>query len=144
MANIKSFNKVILAGTVGKLYEARKTRNDKNQIAFSMVTNEKFGDGKERKDWHTIFCYGKTAEFVEERVGVGTVLIVEGKLRQITWTDDEGVKKWDKRVECESLSILVWKKPEAEAEESEDEGRGFGDDEEDGEPKEEGEEEATF
>ncbi len=87
------FNKVTLIGRLGKDPELGNAGN-KQYCRISLATNESWkgqdGERHERTDWHSITIWGRTAEYVSTRVSKGSLLFVEGQLRNRTWTDQSG------------------------------------------------------
>jgi len=84
------FNKVTLIGRLGKDPELG-TAGDKQYCHISLATNEswkgKDGERHERTDWHNITIWGRSAEYVASRASKGSLVFVEGQLRNRTWTD---------------------------------------------------------
>ncbi|MCD6371522.1 MAG: single-stranded DNA-binding protein [Candidatus Aenigmarchaeota archaeon] len=84
MADLNSFNKVIIAGNVGHKSELRKViRTQVKYIIISIATNETFfAETKARKYWHDVYCFGNVANYVAQYIKKGDFVIVEGKLRK--------------------------------------------------------------
>jgi single-strand DNA-binding protein len=80
-----SVNKIILIGNVGKDPETKTLPGGAVVTKFSLATEEswkdKSGERKNHTEWHTIECWGKTAEFVSTYVKKGRALYVEGSIR---------------------------------------------------------------
>jgi single-strand DNA-binding protein len=93
---MKSENKVILVGLVGKDPEVKYTASGIPVGRFSLATNERFKDksGKfqERSEWHNIVVRRKLAEIVGEFVSQGSHLYVEGKLQTTSWEDRQSAE----------------------------------------------------
>jgi len=87
------FNKVTLMGRLGKDPELSNA-GDKQYCRLSLATNESWkgqdGERKERTDWHSVTVWGKTAEYVASRASKGSLVFVEGQLRNRSWTDKDG------------------------------------------------------
>lgn len=91
-------NKVILLGRVGKDPEIRRFENGSVIGNFTLATSERnkdrqTGEMVEKTEWHSISCYGKTAEFAEKYIKKGTTLYVEGKIKYKEYTGKDGVTK---------------------------------------------------
>lgn len=104
-------NKVILIGRAGGVPEIRTISNDGRKAAsFRLATSEKYKgrDGvlKENTEWHSIVCYDKSANLVEEYLEKGMMLYIEGKLRTRDWTTQNGEKKYTTEVLASSIRFL--------------------------------------
>lgn len=88
---------VTVVGQVGKVYELRRTKDDRANIDFSVaVTTRKRDDSTGKWEdgdttWHNIKAWGKIAENVEKSLRSGDRVIVKGyyTLRN-EWTKDDG------------------------------------------------------
>src|SRR5215467_14868729 len=94
---MKSVNKVILVGLVGKDPEVKYTASGIPVGRFSLATNERFKDkgGKfqDRSEWHNIVVWRKLAEIVGDFVSEGAHLYIEGKLQTTSWKDRQSAEK---------------------------------------------------
>lgn len=104
-------NKVILIGRTGGAPEVRTISDDGRKAAsFRLATTEKYKgrDGvlKENTEWHSVVCYDKSANLVEEYLEKGALLYVEGKLRTREWTAQNGDKKHATEVLASSIRFL--------------------------------------
>ena len=91
---MRSVNKVILIGNVGKDPEVRYLENGSVVANFPMATSEIYTDkntGKkiENTDWHDIVMWRGLAELTEKYVKKGHKIYVEGKLKKRSWQDKE-------------------------------------------------------
>jgi len=105
-----SLNKVMLVGHVGGKPDVRFTTKGTAIANFSLATNETHkdekGDRVESTEWHKLVFWGKTAEFAEEYVSKGSMILVEGRLQTRTWDDKEGVKHYVTEVVGDRLTLL--------------------------------------
>lgn len=104
-------NKVILIGRTGGAPEVRTISDDGRKVAsFRLATSEKYrgrdGSLKENTEWHSIVCYDKSANLVEEYLEKGIMLYVEGKLRTREWTTQNGEKKHTTEVLANIIRFL--------------------------------------
>src|SRR5215471_19237020 len=94
---MRSVNKVILVGVVGKYPEVRYTSSGIPVGRFSLATNErckdKGGKFQDRSEWHNIVVWRKLAEIVGEFVSQGAHLYIEGKLQTTSWEDRQSAEK---------------------------------------------------
>lgn len=88
-------NKVILIGFIAKDPEVKEIAG-KKVATLSLPTSRRYqnssGAWEEETQWHTVECWGKTAEIVEKYVKKGSQLFVEGELRYRTWESADGRK----------------------------------------------------
>lgn len=96
-------NKVILLGRVGKDPETRSLRDGGKMASFSLATSETWrdrnGDRQERTQWHNIVVWNEgLVKVVENYVGKGDLLYVEGVLETRKWQDQKGEDRWTTEV----------------------------------------------
>jgi single-strand DNA-binding protein len=107
---MKSINKVILIGHLGRAPEVRYTQGGAPVANFSLATNEYWtsntGEKQERTEWHKIVAWGKLAEFCQEYLQKGTYLYVEGKLQTRNYDDRDGVKRYVTEIKATELGLL--------------------------------------
>ena len=87
----KSVNRVILVGNVGADPEVRRTPTGKTVAHLSLATNRRFrvnGELQERTDWHRLTFWDGAAETVDQYVGCGNRLYVEGRLQYGSYDRD--------------------------------------------------------
>jgi len=86
-----NYNKVILVGRITHDPELKVTTSGTEVVNFQLAVNRY---GKDQKaDFFRIVCFGKTAEFVNNYVTKGRLLLVEGSLRNNVWQDNTGQKR---------------------------------------------------
>ena len=94
---MKSVNKVILIGNLGKDPEVKYTQAGIPVAKFSLATNERFkdkdGNWQDRTEWHNIVAFQRTAEIVGQYLKKGGKCYIEGSLRTGSWDDKETGKK---------------------------------------------------
>ena len=79
----RSVNRVILVGNTGSEPDLRETANGNPVAHVSLATNRtvrRNGEPVERTDWHRLTFWGRAAETVDQYVGKGNRLYVEGRL----------------------------------------------------------------
>ena len=94
---MKSVNKVILIGNLGKDPEMKFTQGGMPVAKFTLATNErqkdKDGQWQDRTEWHNLVAFQRTAEIVGEYLKKGRQVYIEGSLRTGSWDDKETGKK---------------------------------------------------
>lgn len=107
-----SINKVILVGNVGKDPEVRYLDNNLAMARFSIATTERGFTSKtgqvipDKTEWHSVVVWRKLAEIVEKYVKKGSQVYVEGKLRNRSYDDKDGVKRYVSEIQVDVLQML--------------------------------------
>lgn len=103
-------NKVILIGNLGKDPELRNFEGGNVVAKFTLATNEvyrdKNGNRAESTEWHNITMWGKLADIAGKFLRKGSLIYVEGKLRNRSWEDKEGHKKYITEVAADNFTLL--------------------------------------
>ncbi|NJK96638.1 MAG: single-stranded DNA-binding protein [Bacteroidales bacterium] len=103
-------NKVILVGNVGRDPEIRHLDNNLIVARFSLATSESYknknGERITNTEWHNIVVWRGLAEIAEKYVKKGSLIAVEGKIRNRTWDDKEGNKRYSIEIDCDNLQLL--------------------------------------
>ena len=103
-------NKVQLIGNVGNMPEITNLDSGKKVAKFSIATNESYKDSKGEKvtntQWHTIVAWGKIADIVENYVGKGKEVAIEGKLTSRSYADKDGTKRYITEVVANEILLL--------------------------------------
>ncbi len=94
---MKSVNKVILIGHLGKDPEVKYTQGGMPVAKFTLATNDrqkdKDGQWQDHTEWHNIVAFQRTAEVVGQYLKKGRQVYIEGTLRTGSWEDKETGKK---------------------------------------------------
>lgn len=111
-----SLNKVMLIGNVGKDPEVRYLEGNSKVASFRIATSERYRDreGRQREitEWHTVTVWRGLADIVEKYVRKGSQLYVEGRLRNRTWTDRNGVEKTVTEIAGDNIELLGKAQPD--------------------------------
>lgn len=103
-------NKVQLIGNVGNAPEVKTLDGGKKVANFSMATNENYknanGEKVQNTEWHNIVAWGKIAEIVEQFVGKGKEVAIEGKLTSRSYETKEGEKRYVTEVVASEILLL--------------------------------------
>jgi len=109
---MKSVNKVILLGTMGRDPEVRYVAgNTIPVVRISLATNERSkddqGNWQDRTEWHTVVAWRRLAEIIGQYVKKGDRLYVEGKLQTSSWDDQKtGEKKYRTEIVADDLVLV--------------------------------------
>ena len=106
MAN---FNRVILVGNLTRDIEVRETPGGASVADAGIAVNDR---RKQGDDWvdETSFVdltlWGRTAENAAEYLSKGSPILVEGRLKQDSWQNEQGEKRTKLKVVVEKLQFL--------------------------------------
>lgn len=90
-----SINRVIISGNAGRDPEVKYTTEGKAIASFSVaVQGYKQGD----TSWVSVTLFDKAAEFAANYIRKGSLVLVDGRLKEETWDDRETGKKRSKIV----------------------------------------------
>lgn len=105
-------NKVILMGRLVADPVIRYTVNNIPMARFRLAVNRlgKPQDGQPSADFIQITAWRGTAEFVNKYFRKGQQVLVEGYIRNNSWTDQEGKKRYSDDVHAEQVYFADSKK----------------------------------
>lgn len=107
-----SVNKVILVGNVGKDPEVRYLDNDVAVANFTLATTERgftSRDGQtipDRTEWHNIVAWRGLAKLAENYIKKGTQIYIEGKIRNRSYDDKDGIKRYITEIFADNIQLL--------------------------------------
>jgi single-strand DNA-binding protein len=110
-ALMKSVNKVILIGNLGKDPEVKFTPQGTPVAKITLATNERFkgkdGQWQDRTEWHNVVLWQRLAEIAGEYLKKGGKVYIEGRLQTRSWDDKtSGQKKYMTEVVANDLVLL--------------------------------------
>lgn len=101
-------NKTILMGRLTRDPEIRYPENpDSKPVGrFSLAVDRKFKrDGEPTADFFNCICFGKLAEFTEKYLRKGSKMLVEGEIRNNTYTNKDGQTVYSVNVIVENMEF---------------------------------------
>ncbi len=102
-------NKVILLGNLGANPELKATSGGDSVLKMRLATSKTYLDRnkvkQERTEWHNVTVWGKRAEGLGKFLAKGMRLLVEGEIRNSSYDDNDGVKRY--RSEVNAHNIIV-------------------------------------
>lgn len=101
-------NKVILMGRLTRDPEFRQTTSGIPCCRFSVAVSRQFADkqtGEREADFIDCIAWRTSAEFVSRYFHKGSMIIVEGALRNDNYTDNNGVKHYRMNVQVDNVSF---------------------------------------
>lgn len=107
---MRGINKVILIGNAGREPEFKKLTDGTPVAKLALATTETFrlknGELQSKTDWHTIILWRGLAELAREYVHKGSLLYIEGKLRNRDYENKDGQKKYITEVIADQIVML--------------------------------------
>jgi single-strand DNA-binding protein len=108
---MKSVNKVILVGHLGKDPEVKYTPQGTAVAKFSVATNwrskDKEGQWQDHTEWHNVVLWERLAEVAGEYLKKGRQVYIEGRLQTRSWDDKQtGQKKYMTEIVANDLVLL--------------------------------------
>lgn len=116
-----SVNKVILIGNVGKDPDVRYLDNHVCVANLTLATTDRGYTAQngtqvpDRTEWHNLVFWRGLAETVEKYVHKGDKLYVEGSIRNRSYDDQNGVKRYVTEIFVDSMEMLTRPQVKADA-----------------------------
>ena len=112
---MKTLNKVLLLGSVGRDPELKQTAVGTLVANLSLATSERrkdsSGNWKDETTWHNLIAFGRTAEVIRDYVTKGSSLHIEGRIQTRSWESD-GKKQYRTEIVIENLILIGGRKQE--------------------------------
>jgi single-strand DNA-binding protein len=99
-------NKVLLTGRLTRDPEMRGLASGKNVTTFTVASNEFFGGGKEKAEYHAIVTWDRLAEIAGRYLGKGQQVAIEGRLQTRSWDDERGARHWKTEIVASHVEML--------------------------------------
>lgn len=102
----------MLIGNVGKEPDVRYYDRDQAVATFSLATTERgytLQNGTQvpdRTEWHNVVLYRGLAKIAEKYVHKGDKLFIEGKVRNRSYDDQKGVKRYVTEIIADNMEML--------------------------------------
>ena len=109
-------NKVILSGNLTKEIEVRYTQNGKAvvKVGLAVTRNFKNAEGNRDADFFNLVAWYKTAEFFGKYLSNGIKILVEGRIQNNNYKDNNGVQHYTQDIIVENVEFAGAKKDSAE------------------------------
>ncbi|MEI6695201.1 MAG: single-stranded DNA-binding protein [Bacteroidota bacterium] len=108
-------NKVILVGNLGKDPEITNIGNDVKKATFSLATSESYkgkdGNKVEQTEWHNIVIWRGLADIAERFLHKGSKIYLEGKIKNRSYDDKDGNKRYITEIVGDTFTMLDSKAP---------------------------------
>lgn len=103
-------NRVQLIGHLGATPEVKTIIGGKKVAKIVLATNETYKNQKGEKvtetTWHNLTAWGNNADIIEKYLQKGSEIAIEGKLKNNTYTDKDGIKRYVTDIEVQELLML--------------------------------------
>ena len=102
----RTINKVELLGRVGTEPEMSYTPNGTAVTKLRLATDRYRKEGENGTDWHSVVCWDKLAEAVNQYVVKGQRVYVAGRLVQNSWEGDDGQRRYRTEIHASEVVFL--------------------------------------
>lgn len=113
-------NYVALMGRITRDVELKQTQSGISYCKFSIAVDQKFKNKETNKydcDFIEVQAWRGTAEFIARYMSAkGTMIAIEGSLRQNNYTDKDGVKHFSYVVQCDQAHFCGGKSDSTQTE----------------------------
>lgn len=102
------FNKVILVGRLCTDAEVKTSQSGTNVCGFRIAVNRRFTNkqtGEREADFFICKAFGNTAEFVSRYFHKGSLIIIDGEVRNNNYEDKSGVKHYSCEIYANQVSF---------------------------------------
>jgi len=105
-----SFNRVILMGNMTRDPQLKYLPNNTAVCEFGIATNRKWRDqsGNQREDvcYVDVSAFGRQGETINQYMGKGRPILIEGRLKFDSWTAQDGGKRSKLSVVVENFQFV--------------------------------------
>jgi len=109
-------NRVQLIGNLGADPEVKEVANGSKMVRLSLATSESYLNAKKEKvdetNWHNLLIWGNLAASTEKFLHKGDVIAIEGRLKNSTFTDKNGEKRYANDIVVHEYQLLHRKQME--------------------------------
>lgn len=105
-----NLNHLTVSGNLTRDPELRSVGADKSVTSFTVAHNTKFktNDGEAKEEVTFIDCeaWGRQGEIAAQFLTKGSMVIVEGRIKQDNWTDKDGQKRSKLKISVEKVHLM--------------------------------------
>jgi len=107
---MRGINKVILIGNAGNDPDFKALQDGTPVAKLALATTETYrlknGEIQSGTDWHTVILWRGLATLANQYIHKGSLLYIEGKLRNRQYEDKDGTKKYVTEILAEQVIML--------------------------------------
>lgn len=112
-----SINKCFISGNLTRSPELRSTQGGSPVLTFGVAVNDRrrnqqTGQWEDVPNFIDCVLFGNRAQSVQQHIGKGSKVAIEGRLRWSQWTDKTGQKRSKIEVIVEDIEFLSNSKPQ--------------------------------
>lgn len=104
-------NQVILLGTVTEFADLKTLPSGALALDFSVVTQyrykDKMGQYKDQDTYHKIVAFGQLAQDLSLQLTPNTLVHIQGRLQNESYTDKSGQKRWITKVIANQVIVCT-------------------------------------
>jgi single-strand DNA-binding protein len=104
------FNKIMMIGNLTRDIELRYLPSGTAVANTAIASNRRFknkmGEQQDETCFVDVAFFGRTAEIVNQYLKKGSKILVEGRLKQDQWTDQNGQKRSKHSIVVENMQML--------------------------------------
>lgn len=103
-----NFNSVTLVGRLTRDPEMRTTNTGKNLVKFAIAVNKRFKpqDGGPEADFFNCTAWGQKADYVNQYIGKGRLVLVQGRIETRKYQDKDGNNREAIDIVCEEVNAM--------------------------------------
>lgn len=103
-----NFNSVTLVGRLTRDPEMRTTTTGKNLVKFSIAVNKRFkpNDGGPEADFFSCTAWGQKADYVNQYIGKGRLVLVQGRIETRKYQDKDGNNREAIDIVCDEVNAM--------------------------------------
>jgi single-strand DNA-binding protein len=105
-----NYNKVLLLGNLTRDPELKYTPSNQAVAQIGLAVNRRYRtkEGEDREETTFVDCeaWGRTAEVINQYLGKGRPVFIEGRLKLDQWQDKEGQKRSKLKVVVENFQFV--------------------------------------
>lgn len=109
-------NKAILIGRLGQDPEVKTFDSGNTIVTLRIATSDRKkvdGEWQDATEWHTVKCFGKTADLAAQYLAKGRQVAIEGKIQTRQYEKD-GIKRYATEILCDRLEFIGSRGEQAE------------------------------
>lgn len=104
-----NLNKVYLIGRLTRDPETRALPSGQSVTSFGMATDrfftDKSGQKQQQTEFHNIVLFGRLADIASQYLNKGSLVLIEGRIRNRTWKDSSGNQRYRTEIIGERIQL---------------------------------------
>ena len=104
-----NLNKAFILGNLTKDPNRRSLPSGQPVVSFGVATNRFYTDRNGQKQQETVFhnivAFGKLAEIASNYLKKGSLVLIEGRIKNRSWEDQSGMKRQRTEIIAEALQL---------------------------------------